>query len=75
MAEPPRLEISPFCAWLRSKRYYFLDRPPRDESEVLDGSQSCWCELTQEAVGRDGKIVDPRDCRDGRSCFQPYGTR
>ncbi len=74
MTEQERTSISPFCVWLRSKRYYSLPAPPRDEAELLDISQAVWCEKTQEAVGPDGKVVDPRDCRHERRCFERYGA-
>ena len=64
-------ELAPFCAHLASKRLGFLRRPARDESEVLDASQACWCRRTMLALGPDGAIVDPRDCRAGRGCYEP----
>ncbi len=74
MTESGANGFSPFCRWLRSKRYYNLEAPPREESELLDLSQSCWCEHTQEAVGPGGVVVDPRDCRRERICFEAYGV-
>lgn len=62
--------VSPICAHLRSKKTFFLDGPPMDSAEVLDASGHCWCRRTQQAVGPDGEVVDPEDCRAGRSCFQ-----
>jgi hypothetical protein len=66
-------EISPFCAELCSKKAMLARRPPRTEAELLDGSRHCWCRSTMEAVGPDGALVDPEDCRVGRSCFRPWG--
>jgi hypothetical protein len=68
---PTDAELAPFCRHLGSKKSYFLSRPPRDEAELLDASQACWCRLTQQALGPDGEIVDPRDCRAGRACHEP----
>ncbi len=63
-------EIAPFCSHIRSKKVYFLGRPPNTESELLDVSQSCWCRHTMLALGPDGAVVDPADCRAGRGCFE-----
>lgn len=63
-------EIAPFCAHIRSKKVHFLGRPPNTESELLDVSQSCWCRHTMLALGPDGAVVDPDDCRAGRGCFE-----
>jgi hypothetical protein len=67
-----QLSISPFCAHLASKKSFFLGRPARDEEELLDGSQACWCARTMSALGPDRRAVDPDDCRAGRSCFVSF---
>jgi len=74
VTEPERITISPFCALLRSKRYFSLPAPPRNEADLLDVSRAVWCERTQEALGPDGKIVDPAGSRHGRRCFERYGA-
>jgi hypothetical protein len=61
---------SPFCADFRSKRYYFLERPAYERSEILDGSGDCWCGRTQLRLGPDDERVDPDDCQRGRACFR-----
>jgi len=61
---------APFCAHIQSKKAFFLGRPPRNESELLDASQSCWCRRTMQALGPDGDVVDPVDCRAGRTCYE-----
>jgi len=61
---------SPFCARLRTKKYYFLAGPARTEDELLDASNDCWCKTTQQRVGPDGQLVDPEDCQAGRACFE-----
>ncbi len=67
---PELAEVAPFCAHIQSKKAYFLGRPPNSERELLDASQSCWCRRTMQALGPDGEIVDPADCRAGRVCYQ-----
>ncbi len=62
---------SPFCTHLSTKKYAFLESPPRDEAELMDGSGACWCLQTMQTVGPDSEIVDPVDCRTGRTCFAP----
>jgi hypothetical protein len=66
--------ISPFCRDLRSKPWYFLQGPPKEVSDILDGSNTCWCRRTQMAVGADGDLVHPDECRSDRTCFEPYGS-
>lgn len=77
MSQPdmqPAARISPFCASLRSKKYYFLERPPQEAADLLDGSNRCWCIRTMQAVGPDGEQVDPAGCGAGRSCFERWGS-
>jgi len=73
MPNESRLELSPYCAHLRSKKSRFLASPPRTEGDILDASRHCWCERTMQLLGPDRALVDPDDCRRGRSCFEPYG--
>ena len=68
------LEISPFCTHLRSKKSYFLQRPAREESELVDASRWLWCACTMEILGPDDEPADPQDCRRGRSCFRALGA-
>lgn len=68
------IRLSPFCAKLRSKKVFFLEAPPREESDIFDASNACWCARTGTAVGEDGEVVHPEDCRSGRKCFEPYGS-
>ncbi|MAE28231.1 MAG: hypothetical protein QF724_04170 [Planctomycetota bacterium] len=65
--------LTPFCAYLRSKKWFTLEAPARDEEELLDASGHCWCRCTMLSVGPDGEIVDPEDCRAGRDCYQSLG--
>jgi hypothetical protein len=66
--------LGPLCARLRSKKYYLLGRLPLTAADILDGSQHCWCQRTQQAVGPDADIVHPDECVAGRDCFEPLGT-
>lgn len=67
---PQARPIAPFCAHIQSKKAFFLGRPPNTETELLDASQSCWCRRTMQALGPDGDVVDPADCRAGRGCYE-----
>lgn len=70
-ADDAALALSPFCTQLQSKKLYFLGRPPLTERDVLDASRHCWCRRTMQALGPDGEAVDPADCQNGRTCFEP----
>ena len=61
---------SPICAELRSKKYYFLESAPVESEDVLDASNDCWCNRTNDRLGPDGDGVHPDDCREGRTCFR-----
>jgi hypothetical protein len=65
---------SPYCHDLLTKKRLFIDRPPLEESDLLDGSGACWCRHTKDAVGADGEVVDPEDCQEGRSCWRRWGS-
>jgi hypothetical protein len=68
-----RIQISPYCSQLRSKKMVFQTHPPQTHEDILDGSGHTWCELSQETVALDGEVCCPEDCQSGRACFQPYG--
>jgi hypothetical protein len=72
MSERPT--ATPFCAHLRTKKWFTLDAPARDEEELLDASGHSWCRKTMLTVGPDGEIVDPEDCRAGRVCYRALGV-
>lgn len=67
--EPTRLQ-SPFCAALRSKKYFRLDGLATAADDYLDGSNHCWCRVTQQVVGPDGGKARPERCAPGRECYQ-----
>ena len=60
---------SPFCAELRSKKFFMLDVLPTEEDEYLDSSNHCWCYQTQQVVGPDGLPAEPYACKPGRGCY------
>ncbi len=61
---------TPFCRELRSKRFFFVQGVPTQVSQYLDGSDHCWCFLTQRPIGPDGGKVYPDRCVPGRSCYK-----
>ena len=65
-AETPQ---SPFCASLRSKKFFMRDVLPTEASDYLDASNHCWCRMTQQVIGPDGGVVNPDACVNGRACF------
>lgn len=73
MSQPTATRISPFCAALRSKKFYFLERPPQVPADLLDASNHCWCLHTMQALGPDGEQADPQGCTAGRACFEAWG--
>jgi hypothetical protein len=60
---------SPFCASLRSKKFFMMDELATDASHYLDSSNHCWCRETQLVVGPDGNRAIPTRCVPGRSCY------
>ncbi|HME90115.1 MAG TPA: hypothetical protein VKE49_01740 [Myxococcaceae bacterium] len=61
---------SPFCGELRSKKFYLLNRPATEADDYLDESDHCWCYVTQQVIGPDGRQVDPYRCTQGRACYR-----
>jgi hypothetical protein len=61
---------SPFCGALRSKKYFMLSRLATEAGDYLDGSNHCWCRVTQQVVGPDGNQARPERCGPDRSCYQ-----
>ncbi len=72
MSSFERIQLSPYCVHLKSKKLVFQPRPPVSDEDILDGSGHTWCQQTQEVVGEDGEPSDPRECQKGRSCFCSY---
>ncbi|HKC65352.1 MAG TPA: hypothetical protein VKB86_17045 [Pyrinomonadaceae bacterium] len=60
---------SPFCASLRSKKFFMMDELATDASHYLDSSNHCWCRETQLVVGPDGNRATPARCVPGRTCY------
>ena len=68
--EPWEPITTPPCAYLRSKAIFVtgsLDRPNHADEE---GSDYCWCNLTQHIIGPDDDDVSRRRCVPGRGCFR-----
>ena len=67
----PTIEIvqSPFCASLRSKKFFMTASLPLEAADYIDGSNHCWCRETQQAIGPDGGMAQPEHCVAGRSCY------
>jgi hypothetical protein len=61
---------SPFCASLRSKKFFMMDQLATDASHYLDSSNHCWCRETQLVVGPDEGRVHPARCTPGRACYR-----
>jgi len=62
--------VSPFCAFLRSKKILLSAEPPRSAADVLDASNHCWCGKNQKLRGPDREIASPELCQKGRECFE-----
>lgn len=55
------------CVHLRCKSMYYsgVERPGLlHESNVM----TYWCNHTQQQLGCDGEVADPRACQPGRGC-------
>jgi hypothetical protein len=61
---------SPFCASLRSKKFFMMDQLATDASHYLDSSNHCWCRETQLVFGPDDGRVHPARCVPGRACYR-----
>ena len=60
---------SPFCASLRSKKFFMLDGLATDAQQYIDASNHCWCRETQKVMGPDGGRVHPNRCVPSRACY------
>ncbi len=61
---------SPFCRELRSKKYYFVQGVPTEESDIVDGSNHCWCSITMQAIGPDAHLAHATECKPDRACYR-----
>jgi hypothetical protein len=66
----PAPNQTPYCADLRSKKYFLLDSLPTSDSDFLDPSGYCWCYNTQQSIGPDGQHALPALCGPGRECYR-----
>ena len=64
--------VNPFCIHLQSKNIIKRTKPMREDADVLDGSNHCWCERTGHVLGPDRYAVEPSECRveARRECFE-----
>jgi hypothetical protein len=58
------------CIHLRSKAIYVTGQLRNPQHPDEEGSQYCWCNLTQHVLGPDQKDVDTRNCCPGRDCYR-----
>jgi hypothetical protein len=61
---------APPCIHLRSKAMYVTGSLHAPDHPDEQGSQHCWCNITQHVIGPDHKVVNRPNCIAGRSCFQ-----
>jgi hypothetical protein len=66
----PDVVQTPFCADLRSKKFYMLDVIPSTAEDFYDASGCVWCYHTQVPIGPDGLFVSPEECGPGRKCYR-----
>jgi hypothetical protein len=69
LAANPAAIQTPFCASLRSKKFFMLDALATDAEQYLDASNHCWCRETQQVIGPDGGRATPHRCTPERSCY------
>ncbi|MBM4089911.1 MAG: hypothetical protein FJ276_10885 [Planctomycetes bacterium] len=78
----PEPSIRPACAQLRSKSIYLAAGQTHDPAAPGpphpsplgtgdDGSEHCWCALTQHVLGPTDEFVSRHACNDTRRCFRP----
>ncbi len=66
----PQVIQTPFCADLRSKKFYMLDVIPTVADDFYDASGCVWCYHTQVPIGPDGLHAGPDECTPGRKCYR-----
>jgi hypothetical protein len=59
-----------FCAAPRSKKYFMLAGLATAAEDYLDASDHCWCRVTQQVTGPDGRKARPDRCGPGRECYE-----
>ncbi len=67
MAETFHIVGNERCRFLHHKEMFYEteDRPAGHRS----GNELYWCAQTQTCLGPDGQMVDDRNCRPGRGCY------
>lgn len=66
----PEAVTEPACIHLRSKAMCVTGQLRNPNHPDEDGSQYCWCNLTQHILGPDRQHVDRRGCIPGRECYR-----
>ncbi len=60
----------PNCIHLRSKAIYVSGEIRKPEHPDEEGSQYCWCNMTQHVLGPDRRDVERVRCIPGRECYR-----
>ena len=61
---------TPPCVHMRSKAMYVTGSVTAPDHPDEEGSQYCWCNMTQHTIGPDQEDVDRPRCIPGRPCYQ-----
>lgn len=69
--EPAPVKHSP-CVHLRSKAIYVTGELRNPNHPDEEGSQYCWCNLTQHIMGPDDQDVCPAECSPDRPCYKEH---
>ena len=56
------------CQYLRSKEMFYAEDPVH--ALTHSGSGIFWCIHTQNCLGPDGQVAEPRACQPGRGCYK-----
>lgn len=57
------------CRHIRSKEMFYEFEGQPDPIQA-SGSGIYWCIHTQNCLGPDGKVAEPKSCQPGRDCFE-----
>jgi len=59
------------CIHLRRKSMYIVQAQSEDNPLYTnDMAEPHWCLKTMGIYGPDGDLVDPKECREGRECYE-----
>jgi hypothetical protein len=70
MPEPLNSSVAlhPNCRCLRSKEMFYEVEGGADPIHA-SGSGIFWCTHTQNCLGPDGQVAEPKRCKPGRECY------